>query len=271
MSQFIALPLTGLVLLVVMMVVLWGISLRIRNAAVVDVGWGSAMVVLGLLYAVMSDGYLPRRVALAVMTTAWGLRLAGYLFFTRIWGQPEEGRYKQLREEWGSNADKKLLGFFLMQATVAVVMSVVVLVPALNGAVPSGATVVGLSVLEAAAVVVWLVGFLGEWASDNQLKRFKSDPANQGKVCTRGLWHYSRHPNYFFEWLMWVALAVFALASPWGWLGLISPIIITFFLFRVTGIPATEEQAVRSKGDAYRRYQRTTSAFFPWFPKKDTA
>jgi steroid 5-alpha reductase family enzyme len=125
MSQFFSLPLIGLVLLVVMMVVLWGISLKIRNAAVVDVGWGSAMVVLGLLYAVMSDGYLPRRVALAAMTTAWGLRLAGYLFFTRIWGQPEEGRYKQLREEWGPNADKKLLGFFLMQATVAVVMSVV--------------------------------------------------------------------------------------------------------------------------------------------------
>ena len=271
MPEFVALPLTGLVLLVVMMVVLWGISLRIRNAAVVDVGWGSAMVVLGLLYATMSDGYLPRRVALAAMTTAWGLRLAGHLFFTRIWRQPEEGRYKQLREEWGANADKKLLGFFLMQAAVAVVMSVVVLVPALNASPPAGTTLAGLALLEVLAVAVWAVGFVGEWTADNQLKRFKADPANEGKVCTRGLWHYSRHPNYFFEWLMWVALAVFALASPWGWLGLLSPIIISFFLFRVTGIPATEEQAVRSKGDAYRRYQRTTSAFFPWFPKEDTA
>ena len=94
------------------------------------------------------------------------------------------------------------------------------------------------------------------------------DPASKGRVCEAGLWHYSRHPNYFFEWLIWVAYFVFALASPWGWAAVIGPASILFLLLRVTGIPLTEEQSLRSKGDAYRRYQQTTSAFVPCFPKK---
>ena len=99
------------------------------------------------------------------------------------------------------------------------------------------------------------------------LAAFKRDPANQGRVCAAGLWRYSRHPNYFFEWLIWVAWALFALASPYGWLAILCPLLMFYFLFRVTGIPATEAQALRSKGEAYRRYQETTSAFVPWFKK----
>lgn len=103
--------------------------------------------------------------------------------------------------------------------------------------------------------------------ADRQLARFRADPANKGKVCQAGLWNYSRHPNYFFEWLVWVGYAVFALGSPWGWLGLIAPALMLHFLLNVTGIPMTEELSLKSKGDAYRAYQRTTSAFVPWFKK----
>jgi len=104
--------------------------------------------------------------------------------------------------------------------------------------------------------------------ADAQLAKFKRIAANRGKVCRVGLWNYSRHPNYFFEWLVWVAWALFALPSPAGYVGLIGPVLMFYFLFRVTGIPATEAQALRSRGEEYRRYQETTSAFVPWFHKK---
>ena len=100
-----------------------------------------------------------------------------------------------------------------------------------------------------------------------QLQGFKKDPANRGKTCRAGLWSYSRHPNYFFEWLIWVSFFIFASASPYGWISIVCPVLIFYFLFKVSGIPATEAQALRTKGDDYRDYQRTTSAFFPWFPK----
>jgi steroid 5-alpha reductase family enzyme len=113
---------------------------------------------------------------------------------------------------------------------------------------------------------VFVVALVGEWVADRQLAAFKADPNNRGRVCRAGLWRYSRHPNYFFEWLVWVAYFVFALPSPWGWLSALSPLLMLFFLFRITGIPATEEQSLRSRGAEYREYQRTTSVFFPRRP-----
>ena len=115
---------------------------------------------------------------------------------------------------------------------------------------------------------LWLLAIAGEALSDAQLAAFKGDPSTAGKVCDRGLWRLSRHPNYFFEWLIWVAYFVFACGSPWGWLGILSPAIILTLLLRVTGIPITEEQLLRSKGEAYRADQRTTSVFVPWIPRR---
>jgi steroid 5-alpha reductase family enzyme len=117
--------------------------------------------------------------------------------------------------------------------------------------------------LEWAGAGLWLLAISGEALADAQLASFKRDPQSAGKVCDAGLWRYSRHPNYFFEWLIWVAYFAFGCASPWGWIGIISPACILYLLLRVTGIPMTEEQSVRSKGDAYRRYQARTSAFVP--------
>ena len=116
-------------------------------------------------------------------------------------------------------------------------------------------------------VLLWAVALTGEAVADRQLARFKARPSSRGRTCREGLWRYSRHPNYFFEWLVWVAYALFALASPYGALALICPVVMLYLLFRVTGIPATEAQALRSKGDDYRRYQATTSVFVPWFPR----
>jgi steroid 5-alpha reductase family enzyme len=124
-----------------------------------------------------------------------------------------------------------------------------------------------LSVFEYAGAVLWLISVVGEAIADVQLASFKKDPNNKGKVCDKGLWYYSRHPNYFFEWLMWVSYFVFALGSPYGFIAIISPAVILYLLLKVTGIPATEQQSLKTKGEAFKRYQQTTSVFVPWFKK----
>ena len=241
-----------------LMLLLWLIHLPMKNAAIVDAGWAGGLALLVAIYAAAGGGYAPRSWLVAAMAILWGLRLALYLLFTRVIGHPEEGRYVQLRREWGGNLPLKFLAFFQFQALLCVVLSIPFLVAALN---PRPR----LTLLEYAAAALWLFAFIGEWLSDHQLKVFKSNPANRGRTCRAGLWNYSRHPNYFFEWLIWVAFALFAMSSPYGYLALISPLLILFFLFRVTGIPATEAQALRTKGEDYRQYQQTTSVFVPWF------
>ena len=124
-----------------------------------------------------------------------------------------------------------------------------------------------LSVWEYAGIAIWVCAYIGEMIADRQLAAFKKDPKNKGKVCNSGLWYYSRHPNYFFEWLTWMSYFVFALASPYGFIAIISPLIILYLLLKVTGIPNNEEQNLRSKPVAYKSYQQTTSPFFP-LPKR---
>lgn len=123
----------------------------------------------------------------------------------------------------------------------------------------------GLGIFELLGALIWLVAVVGEALADSQLENFKKDPANKGKVCQIGLWNYSRHPNYFFEWLIWISFFIFSLDSAGGIFTVYCPVVMYVFLTRVTGIKATEEQSLRTRGDAYRIYQKTTSAFVPWF------
>jgi len=243
-----------------LMLLLWLIHLPLRNASVVDPGWAGGLALLGVIYAAMWGGYPLRTVLIASMALLWGLRLAFYLLFTRVIGHPEEGRYVQLRREWGGNLPLKFLLFFQFQALLCVFLATPFLVASLNRQ-PR------LSLPEYVGTALWFVALIGEIVADSQLQAFKSDPANRGRTCRVGLWKYSRHPNYFFEWLIWVAFALFAMGSPYGYIALASPALMLFFLFRVTGIPATEAQALRTKGEDYRQYQQTTSVFVPWFPR----
>jgi steroid 5-alpha reductase family enzyme len=247
-----------------MMLVLWIIHLLLKNAAIVDVGWAAGLALLAGYYACAGPGYAARRYAIAAMAGIWGLRLSSYLLFARVIGHPEEGRYVQLRKDWKTNLPLRFLFFFEFQALLGVALSVPFLLACLDSRAPLG-------LFEKLGGAIWIAGILGESLADTQLNAFKRNPANKGKLCRAGLWNYSRHPNYFFEWLIWLGYATFVIASPWGWLGLLSPALILYFLLRVTGIPATEEQALRSRGDQYREYQKTTSAFIPWFPKKKAA
>lgn len=253
----------GAAALMLMMFLLWLVSVRTSNAGIVDVGWAAGLVVLAIGYAAFAPGFSTRKWIMATMVSIWGLRLALHLIM-RIAREPdalrkEDGRYRELRRRWqGTNIHLRFLAFFEIQALLDVILSLPMLVAAMNPA-PR------LSPVEIFGILLWLAAVTGESIADAQLAAFKRDPANRGGVCRRGLWNYSRHPNYFFEWLVWVAWAVYALASPWGWLALICPALMLFFLFHVTGIPATEAQALRSRGAEYEQYQKTTSAFVPWF------
>lgn len=246
----------GAALVSFLMFSLWVVHLQLKNAGVVDIGWACGLGILALVDASLGTGDLTRRWLLAGMVLIWSGRLGSHLF-TRIVGHPEEGRYRQLRQTWGGNIALKFLAFFEAQALLDLILSIPILIVSLNAAP-------GLSGFEYTGIALWLVAIAGESLADRQLAAFKRAPGNKGKVCEAGLWRYSRHPNYFFEWLVWVAWALFAWNSPYGAVAILCPALMLFFLYRVTGIPATEAQALRSKGDAYRRYQETTSAFIPW-------
>jgi steroid 5-alpha reductase family enzyme len=243
---------------------LFFVCVKIKNYGFVDVAWSYGFAVVALLFAWLGSGFSARKLLVAAMVTLWSLRLGTYLFVRVLGHHPvEDGRYQALRESWKENLALKFFAFFEFQALLVVAFSVPFLLACMN---PSPR----IAPVEWLGVALWCVAIAGESTADRQMKRFKADPANKGKVCQAGLWHCSRHPNYFFESLVWWAYFLFALGSPFGWTTVFCPLLMLWFLFRVTGIPLTEEQAVRSKGDAYREYQRTTSAFVPWFRKAPT-
>jgi len=259
-----SLILYGWLIVAGMMLVLWLLQTRTNDAGVVDVGWAAGLGILAVFFALEADGWGPRRVLLGVLAGIWSFRLAGYLLVNRVLGKPEDGRYKTLRRDWAGRVQIFFFLFFQAQALLDVILAVPFAVIAVNRS-PA------FSPWEYVGIAVWLIAVAGESLADGQLARFRADPANKGKTCRAGLWRYSRHPNYFFEWLHWWTYVLMAVGVNLGWLALISPLLILFLILKVTGIPPTEAQALRSRGDDYRAYQRTTSAFFPWFPRKDAA
>lgn len=237
--------------------VTYGLARRIDNYGVVDIAWSYAFAGLAVFYSFAGNGWPLRRGLIAAMACLWSLRLGTHLFIRVAKHHPtEDTRYLQLRREWAAHFHAKMFGFFQLQAVSVIALGVVFLPPAQN-------SLARLHPLEIAGAILWLLAFVGEGLADAQLAAFKRDERNRGRVCDVGLWRYSRHPNYFFEWLIWVGYFVFALASPWGWIAIVGPTAILYLLLRVTGIPMAEEQSLRSKGEAYRRYQQTTSAFVP--------
>ena len=242
------------------MAVLWTVAKVRSDAGIVDVGWAGGLGVLALLYAAVSPGDPARRALVAAMGGIWAFRLAGHLAL-RMRGALEDPRYAELRQRWGASADRWFFPFFQAQAALDVVLSLSFLVVAHN---PRA----GLGWPEAVGIGIWLVAVGGEWVADRQLSAFRADATNRGKTCRRGLWRWSRHPNYFFEWIHWLAYVPLAWGATWWPLTLLAPAIMLFLILKVTGIPPTEAQSLRSRGADYEAYQRTTSAFFPWPPKK---
>ncbi len=245
----------------VVMVVLYLLQRATKDAGAVDVGWAGGVGALAVFYAVVGDGDTTRKLLLGALAGLWSLRLAGFLLKDRVLAGSEDGRYRMLREKWGHRTQRNLFIFFQVQAFWAVLFSVPFLPVAYHDQPVFGG-------FDLAAIAVWVVALAGETIADRQLARFRANPQNRGKTCRAGLWRYSRHPNYFFEWVHWFTYVFLAIGSPYVWLTLAGPVVMLLFLYKVTGIPYTEKQALLSRGDDYRRYQETTSAFVPWFPKK---
>ena len=244
-----------------LMLVLWALSRRHRDAGVVDVGWAALLGALAVMLAWTGDGHPTQRLLIGTLGGLWGLRLATHLLFDRVLGKPEDGRYRALRQHWGPRADVHFLWFFQVQALLAVVLS-------LPFALAAGNPSPRLALLQWCGLALFVGAKLGETVADRQLARFRADPHNRGRTCRRGPWRWSRHPNYFCEWLVWCAFALLALPAPHGAWALLAPALMYLMVTRVSGIPWTEAQALRSRGDDYRRYQAETNAFFPGPPRR---
>ncbi|MCB1100692.1 MAG: DUF1295 domain-containing protein [Verrucomicrobiae bacterium] len=239
----------------------WWFARRIGNYSIVDVTWSLAFAPTAILYAVLGNGWVPRRIAIACLVAFWSLRLGTYLWGRVAAHHPEvDPRYAILSKRWEKNPGRAYLFFFLAQGLLVWLLMLPVHFIALNAAI-------GFHPLEIAGVVLWVIALVGEGTADAQLKRFKRESTDHLAVCKRGLWRYSRHPNYFFQSLLWWALFLMALPMPWGWITIIAPLAMLHFLLRITGVPLTEELAIEKRGDVYRDYQNTTSAFFPLPPK----
>jgi steroid 5-alpha reductase family enzyme len=238
----------------------WALCVRVKNYGYLDVVWSLSIGLLACLYGLWGSGAPERRVLFTAVAVAWSLRLGVYVLIRVTRAHPhEDPRYRTLRERWPGRG--RFLAFFELQALVAVIFSLPFLIASVNNREALSATeYLGLS-LACAAIA-------GEWCADWQAQRFKRNSANQSAVVDAGLWRYSRHPNYFFEWLVWWGFFISALGSPWGIVSVVCPLLMLYFLLRVTGIPLTEKHSLESRGDAYRRYQQETSRFVPWFPQR---
>lgn len=247
-----------------LMLALWFIHRKFRNAAIADVGWCLGLTATVASYAVVVDGDPMRRLLVACMIALYGLRLGLHIFFDRVLGKQEDRRYQTLRRRWGSREPLNMFGYFQLQAAAIMIFSFPPLLVMLN---PRPA----FSLWELLGVILWGIAISGEAIADWQLTAFRRKPWNRDRVCRHGLWQYSRHPNYFFEWLHWWSYVVMALALPTGnwWATLVAPLVMGWTLMKVTGIPWVEAQALTTCGDEYRAYQRTTSPFIPWWPRPD--
>ncbi len=250
---------TNLVLILVLQSGLWLLSLPLRNASIVDVFWGVGFVLIAWTSVWLADSWTVRSLVLALITTLWGLRLAGYLAW-RNFGKGEDYRYQALRAKnpawfWLSSL---LMVFWLQGGLMWVV------------ALPLQYTPVSHAVwqwLDMLGVTLWAVGWFCETVGDWQLARFKSQPENRGRVMQRGLWRYTRHPNYFGDFLVWWGIYLVAIASGGAWWMAISPLIMSVLLIRVSGV-ALLEQSIANRRPEYVEYARRTSSFFPWPPRR---
>ncbi len=254
--------LAGAILIpMLMMVFVWMAAKRMNNAGIVDIWWSYGFIPVAIFCAVFGKGDPLRNALIGAMVCVWSFRLGTHLFRRVMAHHPEEDpRYAELRDQFPNHTWLMFFGFFQLQGLLIGLLSLPVVLACSN---PTG----GIGALEVAGLVLWIVAILGESLADAQLAAFRKNPENKGKVCDAGLWRVSRHPNYFFEWLIWISFFVYALGAPFGWTGLFSPLLMLYFLTCVTGIPPSEAHSLASRGDAYRRYQARTSPFIPWFPK----
>jgi len=250
----------ALAAIMIMMTLLWIISIIIKNVSIVDLFWGFGFVVAAAVYFLNTDGVVARQILILAMVAIWGLRLSLYLAW-RNRGKGEDFRYKKFRHDYGENRYWWISFFqtFLLQGILMWLVSAPLL----------GAQYYNqneLSWLDYAGVVLWLTGLFFEAVGDSQLARFKADPANKGKVLDTGLWHYTRHPNYFGEAALWTGYALICISAG-SYMPVLGSVLMIALIIKVSGVALLEKSLKESKPQ-YKEYIDKTSAFIPWFRKK---
>lgn len=236
---------------------MWGLYRILKNPSVVDVSWSLGLMASGLIY--LSFAHLSLRVVIiGTFLILWALRLALYLWYTRIRKGHVDKRYIELSNNWKISPS---LGFFInfqLQGFLILIISSGFFIISKSG-------LSHITFIDNFAICIILLGIIGETMADLHLQRFKNQ--YKGGVCNLGLWNYSRHPNYFFDWLSWIGFALFAMQSTIGYFALLSPLMLYIIFTRMTG-PLTERGSIKSRGQKYIEYQKQTSMFFPLFKKK---
>lgn len=258
MVELTSILLVELALICCLMTLLWGISVALTNASIVDIFWGLGFVAISATAFLWANPQGARPLLVVVLVSLWGVRLGGYLVW-RNWGKGEDYRYRAMREQrpdsfwWWS-----LPCVFLLQGVLMWVVSL-----PLQASIVSAAPLNGLDVL---GIGLWALGWGFESVGDTQLARFKARAENKGRVMSHGLWRYTRHPNYFGDFLVWWGFFVIALAGTGKWWTVISPLLMSWLLMRVSGV-ALLEKTISQRRPEYDDYIRRTSAFFPWPPR----
>lgn len=250
---------TAAVTIAVAMVTTWLVSVMIKNASIVDIVWGLGFVAVSWVLAWRIDGDSGRQMLLAVMVGVWGLRLGGYLAKRNL-GHGEDFRYVLMRKRWG--AKFPVVSLF----TVFVLQGVLMWLVSLPVQFGSGDATPGVGPLAVIGILVWAVGLAFEAIGDAQLARFKRDPANKGLVMDKGLWRYTRHPNYFGDALLWWGIGIVGAETGSGVIGLIGPVVMTVLLTRVSGVPMLEHSMAKRR-PGYTEYVARTSGFIPRPPR----
>ncbi|MGB8647629.1 MAG: DUF1295 domain-containing protein [Anaerolineae bacterium] len=248
----------GIILVYVLLI--WLLSLALKNASIMDIFWGMGFVTLAVVALLLGGGAPSRKLLVATLVGVWGLRLSLHILL-RNWGRPEDYRYRAWRKQAGNSFwFLSLFQVFLLQGLLLVLVAGPIL------AAESSAQPNSLTLLDLGGTIVWAIGFYFEAVGDWQLEQFKRTRSSPGQVLRTGLWAWTRHPNYFGDALVWWGLALIALATPGGFLLLYSPVLMTILLLRVSGVALLEKGLAKTKPE-YRQYIASTSSFIPWFPR----
>lgn len=247
--------------ILICVIILWLISIPLKNVSIVDIFWGLGFVIVNGLYFYLSDEGFLRHILIFILVTIWGLRLSLYLANRNI-GKGEDFRYQEFRKHYGEHRYWWFSFFqvFLLQGFLIVIVSLPLF--GVNFYTRSNE----LIWLDYFAIMVWVIGFIFEALGDFQLAKFKRNPDNKGKVLDKGLWKYTRHPNYFGDTLIWWSYALFSMAAGAYWC-ILGSVLMTFLIVKVSGVALLEE-TLKDKKPEYQDYIKKTNSFFPWIPKK---
>lgn len=261
--SFIQIYFQALFIILLFMTLLWIVSLKLKNASIVDPFWGIGFVILGVFYYINTEGYGIRKNIILFLLLIWGFRLSLYLLW-RNWGKSEDYRYQQFRNDFGKERYWWISYFqvFILQGVLLWLISAPLL--AAQYFLPNQP----LGFFDAFAIFLWIIGFAFEAGGDFQLAKFKSKPTNKGKLLTTGFWKYTRHPNYFGDATIWWSFGLFSVAVN-CFTPLLSSILMSFLIVKISGV-ALLERTLKEVKPSYQNYIQNTNAFFPWFPKNNS-